>query len=135
MQPTGPGLRQAVPRVLCDGTLCMACVLTVPITPQSAPPPLCPSGRTPDLKALLNVVDNARSFIYVAVMNYLPTMEFSHPHRYGRPTDRAWGRDLPQAEEAEGEGGMRPECRQGDQSKGKPQGEAEETRGSRDRKG
>lgn len=50
--------------------------------PQSAPPPLCPSGRTPDLKALLNVVDNARSFIYIAVMNYLPTMEFSHPRRY-----------------------------------------------------
>lgn len=49
---------------------------------QSAPPPLCPSSRTPDLKALLNVVDNARSFIYIAVMNYLPTMEFSHPHRY-----------------------------------------------------
>lgn len=55
--------------------------LTVP-SPQSAPPPLCPSGRTPDLKALLNVVDNARSFIYIAVMNYLPTMEFSHPRRY-----------------------------------------------------
>lgn len=48
----------------------------------SAPPPLCPSGRTPDLKALLNVVDNARSFIYIAVMNYLPTLEFSHPHRF-----------------------------------------------------
>lgn len=34
------------------------------------------------MKALLNVVDNARSFIYIAVMNYLPTMEFSHPRRY-----------------------------------------------------
>ncbi|MBV96049.1 Phospholipase D3, partial [Eschrichtius robustus] len=51
-----------------------------PSAQQSAPPPLCPSGRTPDLKALLNVVDNARSFVYIAVMNYLPTMEFSHPH-------------------------------------------------------
>lgn len=28
------------------------------------------------------MVDNARSFIYIAVMNYLPTMEFSHPRRY-----------------------------------------------------
>lgn len=27
-------------------------------------------------------MDNARSFIYIAVMNYLPTMEFSHPRRY-----------------------------------------------------
>lgn len=48
----------------------------------SAPPQLCPSSRTPDLKALLDVVDNARSFIYIAVMNYLPTMEFSHPRRF-----------------------------------------------------
>uniref|UniRef100_G3UL33 5'-3' exonuclease PLD3 n=1 Tax=Loxodonta africana TaxID=9785 RepID=G3UL33_LOXAF len=53
----------------------------------SAPPPLCPSGRTPDLKALLNVVDSARSFIYVAVMNYLPTMEFSHPRRFWPAVD------------------------------------------------
>lgn len=58
--------------------MCLDC----PLIPQSAPPPLCPSGRTPDLKALLNAVDNARSFIYIAIMNYLPTMEFSHPHRY-----------------------------------------------------
>lgn len=59
----------------------MAHVLLSPC-PQSAPPPLCPSGRTPDLKALLSVVDSAQSFIYIAVMNYLPTMEFSHPRRY-----------------------------------------------------
>lgn len=69
-----------MPGVHYDGTLGKARVLTAPSL-QSAPPPLCPSGRTPDLKALLNVVDSARSFIYVAVMNYLPTMEFSHPRR------------------------------------------------------
>lgn len=70
--------------------------MTVPSPPpQSAPPPLCPSGRTPDLKALLNVVDNARSFIYIAVMNYLPTMEFSHPRRYSGLADGAQGRDPP----------------------------------------
>jgi phospholipase D3/4 len=28
------------------------------------------------------VVDNAHSFIYIAVMNYLPTMEFSRPRKY-----------------------------------------------------
>ncbi|XP_028921100.1 5'-3' exonuclease PLD3 [Ornithorhynchus anatinus] len=49
---------------------------------SSAPPSLCPAGRTPDLSALLSLVDDARGFVYVAVMNYLPTMEFSHPRRF-----------------------------------------------------
>lgn len=67
---------QNTPMEIClNGTAALAYL-------ASAPPPLCPSGRTPDLKALLDVVDNARSFIYIAVMNYLPTMEFSHPHRF-----------------------------------------------------
>ncbi|KAM7057587.1 5'-3' exonuclease PLD3 isoform 1-T5 [Molossus nigricans] len=48
----------------------------------SAPPPLCPSGRTPDLKALLHVVDTAQDFIYIAVMNYLPAMEYTHTRRF-----------------------------------------------------
>ncbi|KAJ7303846.1 hypothetical protein JRQ81_011354 [Phrynocephalus forsythii] len=49
---------------------------------SSAPPALCASGRTEDLQALLSVIEGAREFVYIAVMNYLPTMEFSHPKRF-----------------------------------------------------
>lgn len=48
---------------------------------QSSPPSLCAAGRTPDLQSILSVMEDAHSFIYIAVMNYLPTMEFSHPKR------------------------------------------------------
>lgn len=48
---------------------------------QSSPPSLCAAGRTPDLQSILSIMDDAHSFIYIAVMNYLPTMEFSHPKR------------------------------------------------------
>ncbi|XP_010218240.1 PREDICTED: phospholipase D3, partial [Tinamus guttatus] len=34
------------------------------------------------LRALLGVIDAARDFVHVAVMSYLPTMEFSHPRRF-----------------------------------------------------
>lgn len=27
-------------------------------------------------------MEDAQSFIYIAVMNYLPTTEFSHPKKY-----------------------------------------------------
>ncbi|XP_050784509.1 5'-3' exonuclease PLD3 isoform X2 [Gopherus flavomarginatus] len=49
---------------------------------QSSPPALCAEGRTEDLHALLSVIDNASQFVHIAVMSYLPTMEFSHPRRY-----------------------------------------------------
>ncbi|KAL8220030.1 UNVERIFIED_CONTAM: hypothetical protein K2H54_037851 [Gekko kuhli] len=49
---------------------------------SSSPPALCAPGRTRDLEAVLSVIDGAREFVYVAVMSYLPTMEFSHPRRF-----------------------------------------------------
>lgn len=49
---------------------------------SSAPPPLCAPGRTEDLRALLSVIDAAEEFVHVAVMSYLPTMEFSYPKRF-----------------------------------------------------
>ncbi|XP_072835561.2 5'-3' exonuclease PLD3 [Pogona vitticeps] len=49
---------------------------------SSAPPALCASGRTEDLQALLSVIEGAQDFVYIAVMSYLPTMEFSHPKRF-----------------------------------------------------
>ncbi|XP_026234805.1 phospholipase D3 isoform X2 [Anabas testudineus] len=54
---------------------------------SSSPPSFCAAGRTPDLQSVLSVMDDAESFIYIAVMNYLPTMEFSHPKRYWADID------------------------------------------------
>ncbi|KAJ8369302.1 hypothetical protein SKAU_G00093300 [Synaphobranchus kaupii] len=54
---------------------------------SSSPPALCADGRTQDLKAILSVIDDAHQFVYIAVMNYLPTMEFSHPKRYWSDID------------------------------------------------
>ncbi|MBN3310017.1 PLD3 Phospholipase, partial [Amia calva] len=54
---------------------------------SSAPPALCADGRTQDLQAILSVINDAQSFIHIAVMNYLPTMEFSQPRRYWSDID------------------------------------------------
>uniref|UniRef100_W5NC78 5'-3' exonuclease PLD3 n=1 Tax=Lepisosteus oculatus TaxID=7918 RepID=W5NC78_LEPOC len=54
---------------------------------SSAPPALCGDGRTPDLEAILSVIQDAQEFVYIAVMNYLPTMEYSHPKRYWADID------------------------------------------------
>ncbi|XP_061073346.1 5'-3' exonuclease PLD3 [Conger conger] len=54
---------------------------------SSAPPALCADGRTQDLSAILSVIEDAHHFVYIAVMNYLPTMEFSHPKRYWSDID------------------------------------------------
>ncbi|NWT77299.1 PLD3 Phospholipase, partial [Prunella himalayana] len=49
---------------------------------SSSPPPLCAAGRTPDLEALLAVVDGAEAFVDVAVMSYVVSTEFSRPERF-----------------------------------------------------
>ncbi|XP_078389576.1 5'-3' exonuclease PLD3 [Cetorhinus maximus] len=49
---------------------------------SSSPPALCPQGRTDDLASILSIIDDAEHFVYVAVMNYIPTTVFSHPQRY-----------------------------------------------------
>ncbi|XP_075968103.1 5'-3' exonuclease PLD3 isoform X2 [Anarhichas minor] len=54
---------------------------------SSSPPSFCAAGRTPDLQSILSVMEDAESFIYIAVMNYLPTLEFSHPKRYWADID------------------------------------------------
>lgn len=48
---------------------------------QSSPPSLCAEGRTPDLQSILSVIADAQQFVYIAVMNYLPTMEYSSHKR------------------------------------------------------
>uniref|UniRef100_A0A667ZUL5 5'-3' exonuclease PLD3 n=1 Tax=Myripristis murdjan TaxID=586833 RepID=A0A667ZUL5_9TELE len=54
---------------------------------SSSPPSFCAAGRTPDLQSILSVMEDAQQFIYIAVMNYVPTMEFSHPKRYWADID------------------------------------------------
>ncbi|XP_034723202.1 5'-3' exonuclease PLD3 [Etheostoma cragini] len=54
---------------------------------SSSPPSFCAAGRTSDLQSILSVMEDAQSFIYIAVMNYVPTMEFSHPKRYWADID------------------------------------------------
>lgn len=49
---------------------------------SSAPPALCAEGRTQDLQSILSIIDDARHFIYISVMDYTPTMEYSFPKRY-----------------------------------------------------
>ncbi|KAM6933976.1 5'-3' exonuclease PLD3 [Xenentodon cancila] len=54
---------------------------------SSSPPSFCAAGRTADLESILSVMEEAQSYIYIAVMNYLPTIEFSHPKRYWTDID------------------------------------------------
>lgn len=49
---------------------------------SSAPPAVCGEGRTEDLKSILSIIDDAQGFVYVAVMNYFPTMEYTNPKRF-----------------------------------------------------
>ncbi|XP_066540533.1 5'-3' exonuclease PLD3 [Hoplias malabaricus] len=54
---------------------------------SSSPPSLCAEGRTPDLSSVLSVIKDAKHFVYIAVMNYLPTMEFSSSKKYWSDID------------------------------------------------
>ncbi|KAM9318541.1 5'-3' exonuclease PLD3 isoform 2-T2 [Pholidichthys leucotaenia] len=54
---------------------------------SSSPPSFCATGRTPDLQSILSVMEDAHSFIYIAVMNYLPTMEYSPSKKYWADID------------------------------------------------
>ncbi|XP_064593620.1 5'-3' exonuclease PLD3 [Zonotrichia leucophrys gambelii] len=49
---------------------------------SSSPPALCAAGRTPDLAALLSVIDGAAQWVDVAVMSYVVSTEFSRPERF-----------------------------------------------------
>ncbi|XP_018088791.1 5'-3' exonuclease PLD3 isoform X2 [Xenopus laevis] len=49
---------------------------------SSSPPPLLAAGRTDDLQSIINIIDDAKQFVYISVMDYSPTVEFSHPLRY-----------------------------------------------------
>jgi phospholipase D3/4 len=56
---------------------------------SSSPPNFCASGRTQDLDALLSVVNSARKFLYLSVMDYAPMFLYSHNHEYWDLIDSA----------------------------------------------
>ncbi|KFM65948.1 Phospholipase D3, partial [Stegodyphus mimosarum] len=49
---------------------------------SSSPPPLCPKGRTTDLDSILDTINRARTFVYVAVMDYFPTSLYMEKDHY-----------------------------------------------------
>ena len=39
---------------------------------QSSPKPLCPTGRTNDIDAVIHIIDTAKKYVHIAVMDYFP---------------------------------------------------------------
>ncbi|MCJ8734196.1 hypothetical protein PDJAM_G00232690 [Pangasius djambal] len=56
---------------------------------SSAPPQLSTYGRTDDLSAILSVIADAKKFIYVSVMDYLPMSQFTPEIRFWPAIDSA----------------------------------------------
>ncbi|CAL8347997.1 unnamed protein product [Arctogadus glacialis] len=54
---------------------------------SSSPPSVCAAGRTSDLQAVLSVIQDAEEFVNIAVMSYVPMMEFSRPKQYWAEID------------------------------------------------
>lgn len=59
---------------------------------SSSPPPFCPSGRTIDVDAIVDIINAAEEFVYVAVMDYFPTTQFTKPRVYWPVIDDAFRR-------------------------------------------
>ncbi|XP_033030853.1 phospholipase D3-like isoform X3 [Lacerta agilis] len=56
---------------------------------SSSPPALCSSGRTSDLTAILSTIEDAKDFVYIAVMDYEPQCTFCKPKRFWPVIDDA----------------------------------------------
>ncbi|KAL4238595.1 phospholipase D [Mactra antiquata] len=56
---------------------------------SSSPPPICPTGRSQDGATIVNIINSARTFVYVAVMDYFPTTQFKYPRKYWPDIDDA----------------------------------------------
>ncbi|CAI9730715.1 5' [Octopus vulgaris] len=54
-----------------------------------SPPAFCANGRTGDIDAILDVINSAKKFIHIAVMDYAPALEFQHPPVFWPIIDRA----------------------------------------------
>lgn len=56
---------------------------------SSSPPALSPLGRTDELEAVLDVINSASSFIYIAIMDYYPMFLYSSQQEYWPLIDNA----------------------------------------------
>ncbi|KAF8795924.1 5'-3' exonuclease PLD3 like protein [Argiope bruennichi] len=56
---------------------------------SSSPPPLCPKGRTTDLDSILDTINRAQTFVYIAVMDYFPTSLYTDKDHYWPQIDDA----------------------------------------------
>ncbi|XP_072520124.1 5'-3' exonuclease PLD3 isoform X2 [Salminus brasiliensis] len=56
---------------------------------SSAPPQLSAYGRSDDLSTILSVIADAKEFIYVSVMDYIPMSQFTQPLRFWPAIDSA----------------------------------------------
>ncbi|XP_068455019.1 5'-3' exonuclease PLD3-like isoform X2 [Clinocottus analis] len=56
---------------------------------SSAPPQISARGRSDDLSAILSVITDARSFIHISVMDYLPLSQYTEPLRFWPAIDSA----------------------------------------------
>ncbi|KAK6633606.1 hypothetical protein RUM44_004213 [Polyplax serrata] len=56
---------------------------------SSSPPQFSPEGRTDDLVALLKVIKQAKEFIHISVMEYMPLIEFGKHKRFWPDIDNA----------------------------------------------
>ncbi|KAM6360324.1 LOW QUALITY PROTEIN: 5'-3' exonuclease PLD4, partial [Alca torda] len=52
------------------------------LPPKASPPAFCPERRIQDLSAVINIISEARKFVYVFMMEYFPTRHFIHSERY-----------------------------------------------------
>ncbi|XP_078388815.1 5'-3' exonuclease PLD3-like [Cetorhinus maximus] len=62
--------------------LCGGALLKERLAQESAPPSLCASGRTGDLDAILSIIDDARSFVFISVMDLVPLCRYCEPPRF-----------------------------------------------------
>lgn len=42
------------------------------VSPQNSPKLFCPKNRSFDIDAIYSVIDDAKQYVYIAVMDYLP---------------------------------------------------------------
>nr|XP_056709438.1 5'-3' exonuclease PLD3-like [Euleptes europaea] len=56
---------------------------------SSSPPALCSAGRTSDLTAIVQTIEDAQAFVYIAVMDYEPQCSFCKPRRFWPVIDDA----------------------------------------------
>ncbi|KAM3824969.1 5'-3' exonuclease PLD3-like isoform 2-T2 [Vipera latastei] len=56
---------------------------------SSSPPALCSTGRTSDLTAILSIIEDAREFIYISVMDYEPQCLYCESKRFWPVIDDA----------------------------------------------